>query len=102
LDFVRLGKPVEDGFIESFNGRLRDECLNIEGFFILEDVREKLSHWQKDYNFVRPHSAPQDQAPPTFAAAWVATVQTAHAPHKLQETLTRAMVGSHHRTGGSN
>jgi transposase InsO family protein len=39
LDFIRPGKPVENGFIESFNGRLRDECLNVEVFFTLEDVR---------------------------------------------------------------
>ena len=43
LDFIRPGKPVENGFIESFNGRLRDECLNVEVFFTLEDVREKLA-----------------------------------------------------------
>ena len=45
LDFVRPGKPVENCFIESFNGRLRDECLNIEVFFTLEDMREKLARW---------------------------------------------------------
>lgn len=45
LDCIRPGKPVENGFIESFNGRLRDECLNVEVFFTLEDVREKLARW---------------------------------------------------------
>ena len=70
LDFIRPGKPVENGFIESFNGRLRDECLNVEVFFTLEDVREKLERWRQDYNLTRPHSALGDQAPASFAAAW--------------------------------
>jgi putative transposase len=78
LDFIRPGKPVENGFIESFNGRLRDECLNVEVFFTLEDVRQKLARWQEDYNRLRPHSSLQDQAPATFAVNWLATVQTAH------------------------
>lgn len=57
LDFIRPGKPVENGFIESFNGKLRDECLNTEIFFTLEDARHKLERWRKDYNEQRPHSA---------------------------------------------
>jgi putative transposase len=48
LDFIRPGKPVQNGFIESFNGRLRDECLNIEMFFDLEDAREKIERWRQD------------------------------------------------------
>ena len=88
LDFIRPGKPVENGFIESFNGRLRDECLNVEVFFTLEDVRQKLSCWQEDYNRLRPHSSLQDQAPARFVADWLATVQTAHASHEFVETLT--------------
>ena len=57
LDFIRPGKPVENGYIESFNGRLRDECLNVNLFFSLDDTKEKLEVWQQDYNQVRPHSA---------------------------------------------
>lgn len=63
LDFMRPGKPVENSFIESFHGQLRDECLNVEVFFTLEDVRAKLGHWQQDYNQERPHSSLNDQAP---------------------------------------
>lgn len=88
LDFIRPGKPVENGFIESFNGRLRDECLNVEVFFTLEDVREKLARWQEDYNLWRPHSALQDHAPASVAAQWAATAQTLHAPQVWLETLT--------------
>jgi hypothetical protein len=69
LDFIRPGRPVENSYIESFNGRLRDECLNVEVFFTIA-VREKLERWRKDYNQVRPHSALDDQSPQTFAATW--------------------------------
>jgi hypothetical protein len=78
LDFIRPVRPVETGYIESFNGRLRDECLNVEVFFALADVREKLEQWRKDYNQVRPHSALKDHAPDDFAAKWV-TMNTAAA-----------------------
>ena len=88
LDFIRPGKPAENGFIESFNGRLRDECLNDEVFFTLEDVREKLARWQDDYNRLRPHSSLQDQAPASFAADCSATARTAHASRELLEALT--------------
>jgi putative transposase len=57
LDFIRPGRPVENGFIESFNGKLRDECLNPEIFFALEDARQKLERWRGDYNEPRPRSA---------------------------------------------
>ena len=50
LDFIRPGKPVENGYIESFNGKLRDECLNVEVFFTLADARRKLALWRHDYN----------------------------------------------------
>ena len=46
LDFIRPGRPVENGYIESFNGRLRDECLNVEVFFSLADARHKLALWR--------------------------------------------------------
>jgi putative transposase len=70
LDFIRPGKPVENSYIESFNGRLRDECLNVETFFDLSDVREKLERWRLDYNQVRPHSGLHDSTPNEFARLW--------------------------------
>jgi putative transposase len=66
LVFIRPGKPVENSYIESFNGRLRDECLNVEVFFALADVQEKLERWRRDYNQVRPHSALGDRSPEEF------------------------------------
>ena len=68
LDFIRPGRPIENGYIESFNGRLRDECLNVEVFFTLADVRRKLALWHHDYNHHRPHSALADRTPAEFAA----------------------------------
>jgi len=68
LDFIQPGKPVENGYIESFNGRLRDECLNGEIFFDLDDAREKLERWRRDYNDARPHSALADRTPKEFAS----------------------------------
>ena len=70
LDFIRPGRPVENGYIESFNGKLRDECLNVEVFFSLADARNKLALWREDYNHHRPHSALGDRTPASFADAW--------------------------------
>jgi putative transposase len=67
LDFIRPGRPAQNGFIESFNGRLRDECLNGEIFFDLADARKKLELWRHDYNQNRPHSALADRTPEEFA-----------------------------------
>ncbi len=56
-------------FIESFNGRLRDECLNVEVFFSIPDAQAKLEQWRVDYNQQRPHSSLGDQTPEAFALA---------------------------------
>ena len=69
LNFIRPGKPTENGHIESFNGRLRDECLNVEIFLDLADARRKLDKWRDDYNQQRPHSALADRTPDEFASA---------------------------------
>ena len=55
--FIRPGKPVENAFIESFNGRLRDECLNVHQFTSIADAKEKIEAWRLDYNQRRPHSS---------------------------------------------
>jgi putative transposase len=73
LDFSRPGKPMDNPFIESFNGRLRDEHLNVELFFSVRDARVKLQEWQRDDNEVRPHSALGQRPPQEFAAAWQRT-----------------------------
>lgn len=68
LDLIRPGRPVENGIIESFNGKLRDECLKVEVFFTLADARSKLDLWNYDDNHHRPHSALADRTPSEFAA----------------------------------
>jgi putative transposase len=57
LRFITPGKPIENAFVESFNGRLRDECLNEHWFLTLADARQLVEAWRRDYNQARPHSA---------------------------------------------
>lgn len=57
LAYIRPGKPIENAFIESFNGKLRDECLNENWFVSLEDARRTIEEWRVDYNQNRPHSS---------------------------------------------
>ena len=68
LDFIRPGKPVENAFIESFNGRLRDECLNVHQFTSIEDAKTKIEAWRIDYNQRRPHSSLGHLTPNEYAA----------------------------------
>jgi putative transposase len=53
--YIAPGKPMQNGFIESFNGRMRDELLDETLFFDLNDVRAKIANWVADYNIRRPH-----------------------------------------------
>lgn len=70
LEFSRPGKPMDNPFIESFNGRLRDEHLNTELFFSIADAQHKILEWQQDYNETRPHSSLGNIPPREFAAQW--------------------------------
>ena len=63
MDFSRPGKPTDNPFIESFNGSLRDECLNIYWFLSLEDAQDKLDNWRREYNHERTHSSLNDMTP---------------------------------------
>ena len=58
---------MQNGFIESFNGRFRDECLNLNWFSSLHDAREIISRWKDEYNMVRPHSSLGDMPPVEYA-----------------------------------
>jgi len=69
LNFIRPGKPVENAFAESFNGRLRDECLNTNWFTSVRHAREIIEDWRLDYNEVRPHSSLKGKTPKEFVAA---------------------------------
>ena len=57
LQFIQPGKPVQNCFVESFNGTCRDNCLNEHWFANLEEAREIIENWRIDYNNVRPHSS---------------------------------------------
>ncbi len=67
LRFIDPGKPVQNAYVESFNGRLRDEWLNEHWFSTLEEARAIVEAWREDYNTVRPHSALGDLTPNEFA-----------------------------------
>ena len=65
--FIDPGKPMQNGFIESFNGKLRDECLNLNWFHNLQEARELIGRWKDEYNTVRPHSALGQKTPAEYA-----------------------------------
>jgi putative transposase len=65
-EFIQPGKPTENAYIESFNGKLRDECLNENWFTTLADARQKIEQWRQDYNHQRPHSALGYRTPSEF------------------------------------
>lgn len=67
IDYIRPGKPVDNAFVESFNGRFRDECLNESWFRSLQEAQEAIEIWRRDYNEVRPHSSLGDRSPSEYA-----------------------------------
>ena len=66
LSFIRPGKPVENAYIESFNGKFRDECLNEHGFITMRQAREVIERWRIEYNTERPHSSLDDLTPTEY------------------------------------
>ena len=67
LHFIEPGRPVQNAFAESFNGRLRDECLNESWFVSVPDAQHTIEAWRIDYNEIRPHSGLANQTPAAFA-----------------------------------
>jgi putative transposase len=74
---IQPGKPYQNGYIESFNGRLRDECLNAHWFTSLTDAQRKIETWRRDYNEARPHSSLDYATPLEFAAQSKVMVEVA-------------------------
>ena len=70
MEFSRPGKPTDNAFIESFNGSLRDECLNLHWFDDLTDAQKKLQAWRQEYNESRPHRSLNELSPLEFKARW--------------------------------
>jgi putative transposase len=67
MQFILPGQPVENAYIESFNGRLGDECLNVHWFRSVADVRRQIEAWRLGYNGARPHSGLAGRTPAEFA-----------------------------------
>jgi putative transposase len=67
IDFGRPGKPTDNCFVETFNGSLRDECLNVHWFESLEDAQEKIENWRIDYNNNRPQQGLKEMTPSEYA-----------------------------------
>ena len=70
MEYSRPGKPTDNAWIESFNGTLRDECLNVHWFDDLTDAKTKLQAWQREYNETRPHRSLNELSPQEFKARW--------------------------------
>ena len=73
--YIAPGKPVQNAFVESFNGRLRDECLNETLFSSIAQARAELAAWRRDYNHTRPHSSLNGLTPAAFAAQRVGSLE---------------------------
>ncbi len=67
LQFIRPGKPVENAFIESFNGKFRNECLDTEWFNSITEAQQTVERWRVDYNEIRPHGSLNRRTPAEFA-----------------------------------
>jgi len=79
LHFIQPGKPIQNAFVESFNGRFRDECLNEHWFLTLGDARERIEGWRRDYNSTRPHRSLGQLTPEEFASRFT-SLQAPPAP----------------------
>jgi putative transposase len=80
LRFIEPGKPVQNAFVESFNGRLRDECLNQHWFRSLRRAREEITAWRRHYNTQRPHSALGYRTPAEYSATTAPALVARHDP----------------------
>jgi putative transposase len=80
LEFSRPGKPTDNAFIESFNGRLREECLNQHWFASLDEAKQIIEEWRQSYNRRRPHSSLDYLSPAEYLSNWTSTetFETAH------------------------
>ena len=84
--FIAPGKPMQNGFCESFNGRMRDELLNETLFFGLDHARVKIANWVDDYNSQRPHSSLGYLTPAAYAANLTATCDRLRNPDQLRRS----------------
>ncbi len=88
LHFIDPGRPVQNAFIESFNGKLRDECLNQYWFVSLEEARRIIKSWRMDYNTTRPHSSLGYMTPEAYRTAFEQKLEN----DKMKQELSLAVV----------
>ena len=85
LHFIQPGKPTQNSFVESFNGKFREYCLDLNWFTSLEDARVRIESWRAHYNHVRPHRSLGKKPPAVFAAA-IAGVDEERAVHPIHDS----------------
>lgn len=85
LAFITPGKPTENCYIESFNGRFPGECLNESSFVSLRDARDTIEGWRVEYNSARPHSGLAGRTPAEFANALLETAPSTPTRHDRYE-----------------
>ena len=101
--YIAPGKPQQNGFVESFNGRLRDECLNETLFTSLSHARQVLADWREDYNTVRPHSQLDGRTPDQVARQVSRGMPPRHLLfHQLQAMKTGILLLSGYKKGGTS
>jgi putative transposase len=87
LAFIRPGKPVDNAYVESFNGRFRDECLNEHWFMSMSHARSTIEAWRVEYNTERPHSSLEDLTPEEFRDAHASR----HSADRVRKNLEKAV-----------
>ena len=87
LDFNRPGKPTDNPFIESFNGKFRAECLNENWFLSLVDARAKIEAWRQDYNRNRPHSSLGNLTPQEFVESCIPSASPTAQPQEYRRVI---------------
>ncbi len=108
LHFITPGRPMENGYIESFHGKFREECLNEHWFLTLDDARETIENWRIDYNQVRPHSSLGYLTPEEFRHAGYANVESkerfphSHSPDGGETYLAAKLNREHSHLPGLN
>jgi len=89
--FIEPGSPWENGYVESFNGKLRDELLNSEIFYTLKEAQILIEHWRREYNHVRPHSSLGGRPPAPETIAWRELSLREYAPPTLTQRRALAL-----------
>ena len=87
LDFIEPGKPQQNGYVESFNGKFRDECLNEHWFRGVSEAQDIIEEWRVNYNRNRPHSLLNYLAHAEFATCLPPGGEERDAPHPMKEKL---------------